>query len=163
MLPTYSTQEIANFYGVYGEWPNDNPYTFTDGYVATDPQTGINVSVVYNANNLDLLGSNVIADMINLGSYKNVQDELERGAIPLNTDVLNNACIEQFHGSDTGIDNGWAITVAASGFSPEDTSRWADVYQLIAVQTCIPDGSYDFDEYYAACWNAMQQELQNFC
>lgn len=162
MSEKYTEAELEAFYEPNRAWSRENPYSFTRAYVTTEPETQIPVCVYLNENNL-AAASDAVDFILSLGDYDSNQPALQRYAIKVDTAYLEDADLDESHGSDTGINYGWNVSLCASGYWSEDIGRsaWIDPYQLILVETSVPDPSAEFYEYHKACWNAMMQALRD--
>lgn len=161
MNEKYTEADLEAFYEPNRDWSNENPYSFTSAYVTTDKETQVPVCVYLNESNL-AAAPDAVDFLLSLGSYDSNKAELSRYAIKIDTDYLEDADLDESHGSDSGIDYGWAVSLCASGYHSDDIGRsaWIDPYQLILVETSVPDSGADFYEYHKACWNVMMQALR---
>lgn len=123
-----------------------------DRAVFVDGQSGIAVLVTWDEGQVGRIeGSSPLED---LGEWADIDDDLSHGAIWLDLGEEWQATVDADHGSDGGIDSGWAAYVDVET-SPRKPRFYNETYEAISACAPVEDPSDDFDVYHEACWNGI--------
>lgn len=156
----YTEEDIEEFYNTYQNYPTNNPFGYTDAYVATDTETLVPVMVGYNENNLSSIGLQ-INQILKLGDFEKVVERLDYDKIQIASNVyIKYTFCEEKEKNIDGVDRFGSHCIY--GYIEKD----GEEYLLFESKTLyrrdgfasIPSGN----TCRRGCWNVMINMLRNF-